>query len=370
MSTQVEIARKLGISQKTVSRVICGSRHVCPRTRKRVLAAIERSGYSLNLSARNLHNGRKGVVGITYLGYPPMHSSFFLPTFRGICREAESNHLAVLASSLEGPADNAAIASLASKTDGLIVFNLCERVQDGERVAKRLERLGSPVMTVQNFPSRRSLPRVAINNRLGGYRAGRHLLELKHTGIAFFGYRPDNAECRERLEGCLQACDEAGHPMRKEWVFYCPAEDLDAAVDSFFSLPKAGRPTAIFAWGDWNARVIVSLCERRGVRVPEDISVIGFDDFAPYSLTMHPYLTTIRQPLEEMGQEAMRRLVDLIEGKTVDSELLLEPVLVKRETCAPPAASRKAGKHGIAARQPGAGRRTAGNGRAQTVCRL
>jgi LacI family transcriptional regulator len=335
--TIYEVAREAGVSTATVSRVINDRRHVRAETRQRVEAAMRDLGYVANRQARGLAGGRSKVIGL--LVYE-LGSSYFNQLIRGIDaataeigydlmlyttharRESEAQHAAELAS---GPADG-------------LIFVLAV---DIENYVGRLRRQGVPYVLLDHDRDVPDSTFVTAANRRGAREAIDHLIGLGHRRIGFITGTAGTSSARERLAGYRDA-------LRAARVDYDPAlvvkgDFLEtrgyAATAQLLALEE--RPTAIFTSADTAAFGAVKAVRAAGLKVPRDISIVGFDDIPEASLVMPP-LTTVRQPLQEMGATAvrlLRRLMDEPDATPRRTELLTE--LIVRESTAPPPPRRR-----------------------------
>lgn len=219
------------------------------------------------------------------------------------------------------------------KADGMIAV-IAANHDDVREIARFM-----PVVLVDGYLPGSGLPSVGLENELGGHLATQHLIELGHTRIAHITGRRASAPGTERMAGYTRALAEAGLEPEDSLIAKGDFEFESGCAAARELLDLSSPPTAIFAANDMMALGALSECQRAGLRVPEDISLVGFDDIRPASLVF-PALTTVLVPKEEMGQRAVARLLQLVnrEGKGAEQELLM-PALVERESTAPPKAS-------------------------------
>jgi len=332
MATQTEIARKLGLSQMTVSRVLNDSPLVTAATKQRVLGEMRKRGYALNVSARNLVSRRTGTIGVLVPGGLGMYSPTFLPALCGIGDEAGSRHLNMLLVTAEGWRDcRLKLGEAAPKTDGFIVFNFEEFRPFAGRILKQLRERGKSVVLIQPFKPHHRVPYVTIDNESGGRQAAEHLIGLGHRRLGCIGLGYRSKEMDARLAGFLGGCRAAGIEVPDRWI--CQGtKPYTTSVAPFFSCLGSDLPTGIFAFSDRVARLVLYECAGRGISVPEELSVVGFNDDA-FAQMMLPHLTTIRQLLYEAGVEAVGRLLPVARGEDpVPLGLALEPALVVRDS--------------------------------------
>ncbi len=326
----VEVARAAGVSPSTVSRILNGTAFVADAKRKAVQDAIATLGFHPNPVARGLRQGRRMTIGILAQN---LESPFYGTTFRGITEALDGSGYSPLI--LGGPtlpdAEAARIELLLSRrVDGVIMITC--RLPD--EVLMRYSRM-VPIVVAGRDLHGPSLFSIKMDNVRGGELATAHLLELGHRRIAYLRGPEDHLDAVDRVKGYRRA-------LRAARVAYDPglvipagflSEDGHAAVER---LLDSQRPfTAIFAANDECAYGVRLGLHRRGIRVPEDVSLVGFDD-VPGSRFTTPPLTTVRQPLEEIGRRAARSLLDLLHRRKPATADMPHVELVVRETTAPP----------------------------------
>jgi LacI family transcriptional regulator len=330
--TIYEVARAAGVSTATVSRVINDRRHVRQETRLRVEVAMRDLGYVANRQARGLAGGRSRVIGL--LVYE-LGSSYFNQLIRGIDaavtsigydlmlyttharREKEAQHASELA---RGP------------VDGLIIV----LAVDIENYIDRLHSQRMPFVLLDYDSHVPGTTFITAANRQGARDAVDHLLGLGHRRIGLITGTPGTSSARERLAGYRDALRSAsidhdpGLVVKGDFL-----EDRGyAATRKLLALQP--RPTAIFTSADTAAFGAMRALREAGIRVPEDISIVGFDDI-PESSLITPPLTTVRQPLREMGATAVRLLQRLMdEPDTTPRRTELATQLIVRESSGPP----------------------------------
>jgi LacI family transcriptional regulator len=302
VTTIAEVAGLAGVGVGTVSRVINGSPAVSADTRRRVLAVIADLGYEPNAAARALSTGRTGSVGVVA---PFFTQPAVVERLRGVSRiVAASGHQLVLFD-VEHPGPFAALAA-AGRLDGLLCVSLCP----SEPELERFDAAGVAVALVDcEHPH---LSGVSIDDVEGGRLAAQHLLALGHRRIAYIGDEEDSpfgfTSSARRRTGAAAALEAAGAellvrrgPHGREQARRLAA-DLLAAEDP---------PTAVLAGSDLQAFGVLEAAEAAGIRVPDELSVMGFDDI---EVARYAGLTTIAQPLEESGVRGARLLLETMDG--------------------------------------------------------
>lgn len=313
-----EVARLSGVSIATVSRALNAPQLVSPGTRERVLAVARQLGYEPSALGRNLVAGRSFLAGLIV---PNLAWPLYGQITRGIEDVLSGAGLrTLLASSLDdaGRERAAAESLLGHAVDGGIV--IASRVGCGLP-----SRRGAPWVHLAPEDAGAG-PRVELDNRLGGRLAAEHLLALGHRRLAVVG--APGREGRERVEGFLGAL--SGGPSV---VFVQVQGDYSEASgeSAIPDLLAGGVPDAIFAAGDLMAVGAMRALRRAGLRVPGDVSLIGFDD-AEFAALLDPRLSTVRQPARALGEAAARLLLNLLDGAPHPGAVVLAPELAARES--------------------------------------
>ena len=316
--TIADVARAAGVSKMTVSKVINNQGSISDATRERILSIINELGYTAHPGARTLKGGRTQTLGLVV---PQLHWQYSSEIVRGIDQTAQDAGLDLLIStSQENPQHEARNATRLAKglVDGLIVL-----LPTG--LPWYSEDLGVPLVVVVpgagNLPT--GLPTIDADHYQGARLAIRHLTDLGHTRIAFLSGGQD-AGSLARQRGYWEGLLTQGIPLDPDLEVPGAFQQRQGFVSTqqLLSLPRP--PTAIFAANDLSAFGAIEAIKDQGLRVPEDISVVGFDDI-PQAHEVHPALTTIRQPLSEMGAAATRQLLGLIDGRGVTTPTLVLP---------------------------------------------
>lgn len=331
--TLADVAADAGVSAVTVSRLLNKKGRVSPETRRRITASMEKLGYYRNAAAAQLVSGRNQTIGILTSGI----SEFgYARTIEGIEKSARAAGFQVLISVVDlGDAGDAraAVAPVASHAlAGLIVIDY------DSNASPIIEALPPylPIVTTTG-PARahdRPHPSVFINDVAGSQMAARLLLELGHP-TAFVIAPPEFDPDEGRSKGALDAITSARRPVfppqrAQDWTPESGFKAMDALLDDYGDMV-----TAVVCANDELALGAVSAVAKRGLRVPEDISIVGFDD-NPLSRHSIPPLTTVAQDFVGLGHMAFDALRDLIEGEPVKPSQELVPELVVRESTAPP----------------------------------
>ena len=330
--TIVDVAREAGVSYTTVSRVLNNKENVKPETRERVLAAMTRLGYVVDQRARSLAGGRSQVIGLLV---HDVGTSYIGEIIRGIDAElASAQYDLLLYTTHRRKTKESAYVTMLTRgmADGLLLV----LPRDPGAYLETLRDHRFPHVLIDHRGVDEDTPAVAASNKEGAVSATVHLIELGHRRIGFVTGAMDQICAHDRLEGYKMALAEHGIPFDPDLVyegdFFQPLGYEAAAA--LLELPD--RPTAIFASNDVSAFGVMEAVRDHSLRIPEDVSVVGFDDI-PQAAHVHPALTTVRQPLEEMGRVSTRMLLEYIANPERATERVQLPTeLVVRKSCKPP----------------------------------
>ena len=332
------MAKRSGVSVATVSRVLNGYADVSAETRQRVIATARKLDYTPNAAARALVKRRSQLIGIIlFTGdeHPDLQHPFFLEVLVGLKHSIGADGYDVLLFATEQPGASNGPHAYARRArhhgvDGVVVL----AVDDAEEPElQKLLAAGTPVVAV-DLPLNGSRASYVASDNLGGARvAVRHLHGLGHTRIATIVGLPHTKPAADRLLGYRAEIEELGLPQRREYEapgdFYI--ESGEAAMRHLLAL--AEPPTAVFAASDMMAVGAIKAIEEAGLRCPDDIAVVGFDDIQLAEL-VSPALTTVRQDKRSLGAAAARSLVQLIDQPDTAPHVSVLPVeLVVRQSC-------------------------------------
>lgn len=327
-----DVARRANVGVGTVSRVINNSTAVSQETREKVLAAIQALGYTPHPLARRLSLGRTLTIGVVL---PFLTLPSYVERLRGVQQVIEDSEYDLSLHSRENPDKLDHLIDELSQNksvDGVIVFSMVP----SELQIQRFKQANIPLILVDaNHPD---VSGVYIDDEKGGYLATRHLIELGHRKIAFLSDYLDNPfnfiAMRKRYDGYRWALEEAGLSFHPDYQ----QEGTLGARDSFekakilLSLPD--RPSAVFAASDTHAVGVIKAAHELGLKVPENLSVVGYDDIRDAE---YLDITTIHQPLLESGKESVNILLaSLLEPSKTPSDIELSIELIIRGTTAPP----------------------------------
>ncbi|MCB0199231.1 MAG: LacI family DNA-binding transcriptional regulator [Caldilineae bacterium] len=327
--TIIDVAREAGVSYATVSRVLNDEPYVKPETRERVTATLQRMGYVANRQARSLRTGRSQMIGLLVRD---LGTGYIGQIISGVDAEiAETDFEMLLFTTHHQAREPEYVATfVGGMADGLLLI-LPHNV---DPYTGLLNQRRYPHVFVDYKGSDKG-PAVGADNYGGAIMAIDYLVSLGHRRIGFITGALDLTSGVDRLTGYRQAAANHGldddPALVAEGDYHQPSGH--AAAQALLSLPH--RPTAIFAANDAMAFGAMEAIREAGLRIPDDMSVMGFDD-TPQAAGVSPALTTIRQPLEEMGRQAVQMLLTYIEDPERPFEYReLATDLVVRDSCAP-----------------------------------
>ncbi|MFB9276721.1 LacI family DNA-binding transcriptional regulator [Cohnella cellulosilytica] len=332
MSTIKDIAKNAGVSVATVSYVLNNNRYVSPEKKERVLAAIRELNYAPNAAARGLRAGESRTIGLIVSDL----SNPFYPDLAKACEDAAQKHgYAVhMINTNDRPErmEQAAAQAREGKVDGLIVASALEA--DRELLQSLRER-GFPLVLAHRRLDGLDADLVESDNFEAGLLAARHMLRLGHRRISFLAGVAGSPISRLREAGYRQAMAEAGIDVLPAWVQSGEAKYAASyeRMLGYADLPSGERPTAVINMSDIGAMGVLDAAADRGLRVPEDVAVMGFDDLF-LAAFRSVRLTTVRIPRSELGRRATELLLDRIADAKLDRRHEVLPVeLVVRGTC-------------------------------------
>ncbi len=327
--TMQQVAAEAGVSVSTVSKVINGRYGVSSDTFDHVTEVVSRLGYEASLVARSLRNSRTNVLGVLVADFEP----FSTEVLKGAADAIRGTGFELVAYSAGGRVDEHVgwerrylSRVMGTLVDGavLVTPTVTDVQYDG------------PIVAVDPHTGRSALPTVTADNLQGARLGVDHLLELGHRRIGMVTGRPDLVSARLRERGFREAHAAAGVPVDESLIrlgAFEPDQAGDAARE-LLALPDP--PTAIFAANDLSAMAALEVAEEVGILVPEQLSVVGFDNI-PDSALASPPLTTVQQPIRQMGHDAIAMLVRMIAGEELaETHVTLETTLVRRRSTAAP----------------------------------
>jgi LacI family transcriptional regulator len=334
----VDVAKAAKVSIATVSNVINNKGRVSTKTRQKVQRIIAELGYTPNLSARDLITRRTGLIALVVPTRQPagLHDNpFYWDLLAGVEEGARERRFNIILKAIEERTETFTFAK-ERRLDGIIVIG----TNEGSQAVERVMNLEIPAVFIDSYLRNENLFQVNLDDRLGSYMATRHLIELGHRriavllgdiemkDIAYYGI------LHERWLGYRDALEEAGIPYDPDLMLPFPTS-LEGGYMASDQLALRPDVTAVFSFSDISAMGLLKGLKDRGIRVPEDCSVIGFDNLFISKYTS-PSLTTVSQNILEKGRSAVKMLLDQIDNVPIVERRKVLPVeLVIRDTTAP-----------------------------------
>ena len=342
MSTITDVARRAGVSTMTVSRVLNGSGYTSAQTRAKVEAAIDELGYVPNALARQLRSKRTKTIALVV---SDISNPFFTTIARGVEDFSAGHGFSVMyCNTDESPAEERRylLMLVERQIDGVL---LVPSRSSGDSF-RLLNRHRMPVVVIDRRISARNVDSVRTDSEAGGYALTRHLIELGHRRIAVLTGRREISTSMDRLAGCRRALEEAGLSLPDALVHFGDfnfgrlnhADGHRMAQDVLAA--EGERPTALFCANNFIGFGAIRALREAGLRVPEDMSVVAFDDL-PEEWLSDPFLTVASQPAYEIGYRAVELLLDRISNhhEPAGESVVLPFELVVRRSSGPPSSA-------------------------------
>jgi len=332
-----EVAKRAGVSTATVSRVLSQPNVVAPATRNRVLQAVERLGYEPNSTAKNLRTLRTGKLLVTV---PDLSNPFFSLILQGIEDAALREGYSVLVGDTQHDAkreERYALMLKRKEADGLIFLGHRMPEEAASYIRAQAPRC-APVVNGCEFSPSLGVPSVHIDNAKAAYQAMDHLYGLGHRRIGIVTGPLVSPLSRDRLSGATARAKK--QKAEREFIVMHGDFSIESgAAAAGRLLGRRERPTAIFCFNDEMAMGVVEVARTLGIRVPQQLSVVGFDDIR-FSRHMDPPLTTIAQPMRQLGEGTVRLLLSILAGghdaETPESVTLPHKLVIRASTGPPP----------------------------------
>jgi DNA-binding LacI/PurR family transcriptional regulator len=331
-----DVAKKADVSPGTVSRVLNGSPLVSKATKERVLQAVEEMNYIPNIVARQLSTGKTLTIAVIV---PFFTRPSYVERMNGIISVLADSHYDLMihnAETLEQRDVCFREIPRRERVDGVLILS----IPPSKNHIQLLLEANLPIVLIDSYhPDLGGFSQVYIDDVEGGRKATQHLVDLGHRRIGFIGDLIDNplsfTASYKRFTGYKQVLEAAGIPFRPEYYGEDQHGLQEAKRDSIRMLTLPEPPTAIFAASDTQALGVLKAAEELGISVPEQLSIIGYDDI---EIAEYLGLTTIRQMLFESGQRGIELLLKVLEDPSIPAEHEILPTeLVERKTTAPPA---------------------------------
>lgn len=329
MTTIKDVARLAGVSTTTVSHVLNKTRFVAENTTKKVWAAVDSLNYAPSAVARSLKCNSTRTIGMLVT---KSNNPYLAEVVHGVEAYCYNQGYTLILCNTEGNVTKQRdyLRMLAEKrVDGLLV--MCTDLnQELISILEKKQDLPMVVMQWENQHERMDC--IQDNAELGGYLATKHLIEHGHTNIACISGQLDRSTCQSRLAGYKQALTEANIAFDPQKIIEADFECDSAVVAAKKILALKERPTAVFCFNDIMALAAISTFRQAGLDIPNDISVVGYDniDLAAF---FSPPLTTVHQPKNRLGKNAIKMLLNRIENKDMVQQMIhLQPELIERQS--------------------------------------
>jgi DNA-binding LacI/PurR family transcriptional regulator len=326
MPTILDVAEKAGVSRSTVSRVLTNSNRVGQETKQKVLAAMKELGYQPSRAAQVLRNKKTMLIAVLV---PRIANSIFAELLQGIESEAAKYQYHVLLCNTDYNAEKELhyLQMLQNgQVDGIIMTSYHNNID----VIRQFQRFGSIVFAGE-YIEKSIFPTVAIDHREAAYQVTEHLIKNGYTSIGMVNGPLASIIPRDREKGFLKAMADYNIPVNREWVIGLSFGIQYGQEYMKTLLTRGTLPTAVFAANDELAVGVIQEAKETGIRVPEDLAVVGFDD-QPMATIINPKLTTIQQPIRQLGAKAIQLMIRAFNSGLVEREIL-ETKLVIRKSC-------------------------------------
>lgn len=332
--TMEELGRKVGLSRQTISRVVNSHHSVKPQTRQKVEQAMKRHGYRPNLLARSLAQNRRNALGLVLpRGGEMLSNPYFSGIIAGVGIEAQHRGLTPVfyfPKDNSGPRYRLFEMIRDGRVDGGLVI---EEKNIDKPTLNRIEKDNYPVIILNTHLPGRNVNWICADDEGATYQIVEHLIKLGHRRIIYLHGFDNSNTSEERLRGYRKALEDNGIPYRQKLMANSEFLSETAYRKTLKYINSKVKFTAICAGNDLAAFGAINALKEKGLRVPQDIAVVGYDDF-DFASMVSPAITTIRQPLIEMGKLAVAKLLEVIENKKEKKvQKVLRTELVVRESC-------------------------------------
>jgi DNA-binding LacI/PurR family transcriptional regulator len=323
--TLTDIAKRLNLSPKAVSMGINGTGRLSPDTRKKVLEMASLMNYRPNVMARALVTKRSYCIGVIV---PYLNASFFANIIAGIEYIAYEQNFSILLGNAgnDHKEEHKSFERVMQRNvDGIIVY-------PREELLDFYRQLAIPVVQIMNKYQDMGDNYVVVDNLRGAWLAMKHLLELGHKKIGLISHGGESLEMRMRKQGYQASLIDAGININTNFCEDCPMsiEDGEAAMHNL--LRRSPGITAVFVMSDYAALGAVRACLSRGIKIPSEMAIVGFDDLEIAAKQVQYPLTTVAQPKEQIGRLASRMMIDILGKREVQSQTLVPELKIRATT--------------------------------------
>jgi len=321
-----DVAKTAGVSISTVSRVLNGKVDVASETQDRILTVIDNLGYTTNLAARSMRSQKKNLVGLVM---PDIAYPFAIEVMKGVNRAIAESEFDLLVYTT-GDVRKSGRASHEQKYVSLLTNSISDGVIIVAPVAGEFN-IDAPIVSIDPLASNPNYPAVHATNYQGAIDAMLYLIGLGHQRIGFIGGRAELESSNRRLKGYREALEKANIPIDESLIASGDYTTATGVTGTRQLLALEKPPTAIFASNDQMAMGVYQVAEEMGIRIPDDLSVMGFDNITE---SKYMGLTTVDQFISEMGYVATQMLIKLINGVPLENQTYrMQTRLVIRNSC-------------------------------------
>ena len=332
--TLLELAKRLNLSPSTVSRALNNRHRISEETRKRVKALAEELEYQPNPSAKNLRESRTYTLGVLI---PRIANNFFSRAISGIEEVAiEAGYNIIICQSHESAQRERVVAEmlLANRVDG-VLFSPSHETVEFQHFRSFL-RKDIPIVFFDRFSTEFEASRVVVNDYEGAFNGVKHLIESGCKNIAHLAGPEILSNTKERVRGYCDALKTFGHTVDEGKIYYCELNEESTSSQANALLDAYTDLDAIFCFNDPIAYYILPILKSRNIKIPDDISIVGFGN-EPHGHLVEPSLTTVAQPAMELGRVSTRLMIDQLdaekEGREVDFQTItLQTALIVRNS--------------------------------------
>jgi len=329
--TIADVAKQADVSRATVSRVLNNNETVNPILQDRVLSAVETLGYRPNRIAQRLRSNTSDVIGVIV---SDIQSPFFVSVVRGIEDTAYANEMNIVLCNADEDLERQQtyLSYLqAEKVAGIIVSPTWHMNESNE--LEMFRDSGIPIILMDRVVQNYQFDTVSVDNVDGAYTATKHLIDIGYHDIAILGGNVKLSTGRGRYDGYVKAMQEAQLPIKQEYVMFGNFTEIDGYRLTKDMMSQAKPPQAIFVNNNLSTMGALKAIRELGLRMPQDIAVVGFDDI-PMATELITPLTVVAQPTQEIGEEAVRLLLRRLNSPEASIQsLLLQTQLIIRESC-------------------------------------
>lgn len=328
MVTIIDVAKKAGVSKSTVSRVITNSPGVNLETKEIVMKAIKELDYQPSRAAQTLRNKKTNLIAVLI---PRISNPYYSELMQAIEQEsAKYNYQVTLFNTENDPVKEIQYLKMLENhyVDGVILTSFrgsMEILQDYQQYG--------PIVFVGESGGKHNFPTIRSNNKEAAYSATKHLIDLGHRHIGIVTGPDYSSISHERLKGFYQAMDDHNLQINHKWVSFSTYGIQQGKKYIKNLINNQLFPSAVFATNDELAVGIIQQAKELGIRVPQDLAVVGFDN-QQIATVIEPSLTTVEQPIQQIGSQAVALLMDSLNGETKNSiEITLKSKLLVRDSC-------------------------------------